>query len=211
MQVLGRVVGPVRPKGFGSTMPDYDKDALERWFEQAAEEEQRRKDASAKNRVRLGASLEQITHMEAAIWWPSRYVTGRTNFELETLNRWLWAKAGMGQFSVEGWVPITVLGNVHAVRRATAEKRVERAMLCIATGLIRDGVATGPAAPMLAPPNVSRGTPPSSPRSWRETHTPHELAEYQHLERAREEFPGDYNKQAARVAELARELEQESA
>lgn len=137
MTIVSRVVGRVGPREPGTSTPDhYIKTAIEIWIEQReAEEAQRKRDAGARNRVRPTATILQISRMEAAIQWQSRYLADTDKYEVRdfALQLRCWAYRWSFRRACEE----------DGIALSTANDRVDRAMLRIATGLMRDGVLTG--------------------------------------------------------------------
>jgi hypothetical protein len=223
MRTVGRVVGPVRPKGYGSAMPEYtqpeDKERFQIELSLIREGKVDRllADANARNRVKIQASVAEINRMEQALWWPSRYLTGTGHFHLETLNHWLACQYSPRQFAPKGKVTLRLPNGVtNKVERQTAEKRLERARYIIATGLIGDGVETGetsfPPFPPISPLTLapSPEPEPEHPLHWSEIV---EAARHPGFSEerslgwlARREFKGRPHEAAARYAWLSSEL-----
>jgi hypothetical protein len=231
MRTVGRVVGPVRPKGYGSAMPEYTQPEEKERFQielsliREGKVDRLLADANARNRVKIQVSLDEINRMEQALWWPSRYLTATGHFHLETLNHWLACQYSPRQFAPKGKVTLRLPNSVtNTVDRSTGEKRLERARYIIATGLIGDGVETGVVPAEPGPPPAPDTAPiemlaPAHPPHWDKiveaARTDPAFSEAQSLGwLARREFKGRPHEAAARYAwlsaELARELEGEA-
>jgi hypothetical protein len=149
VRVCGSTVPSVRPKGFGSSMPDYlspgeqEQFAIELSLIRQGLVDRLRADANARNRTVKTYSLVEVTRAHKAIWWPWTYLAGRDP-ERTALALWLACKAVPGTvFTAE------CKGRGLAVQ--TAWDRIERAGFIIATGLMRDRVPTGEASAVVAP------------------------------------------------------------
>ncbi len=121
-----RIAGRVGPSGIKNNMPAHLYD----WADQLAQVETEELGKGG-NRVRLGATSEQITRMEAAIRWPIVYLATEDDLRA-ALQLYLKCKAlrlRFGQACKErGWP------------RATAYRQRDRALVEIAIGLNRDAV-----------------------------------------------------------------------
>jgi hypothetical protein len=130
-----RTIGRVAPKAYGSGSPNYFHDAMDRWFQQMQEEEERRANAAERNRVRLGATAIEVANADNALLWPISYLRSDPN-ALVALNCFLFAKAKR----LRSW-------QRHAERRgltkSTAKRHKARAIARICGGLLRDGIPVG--------------------------------------------------------------------
>jgi hypothetical protein len=129
MRLVTASVGRVGPALEGRGSPEYVHDPLDIWFQQLAEDYERRK--GEKNRVRLRPGAGEVSLMEKAIGWPMTYLDAHDG-PRRVLKVWMLCKATRRPFSRAckkiGWA------------RATASRRRWHAALLIATGLIRDRV-----------------------------------------------------------------------
>lgn len=137
MRLVGLSVGRVGPAREGSGMPSYRHEALDIWFQQLAEDAERRR--GDRNRVRLRPGADEISMMEEAIGWQAKYLSEHAGVR-RVYKVWLFCKATRRRFSRVcakiGWA------------RSTANRRRWHGSLLIATGLMRDG------APLLLPPSA---------------------------------------------------------
>jgi hypothetical protein len=221
MRTVGRVVGPVRPKGYGSAMPEYTQPEEKERFQielsliREGKVDRLLADANVRNRVKIQASRAEINRMEQAIRWAPRYLAGTGSYQLETLNHWLACQYSPKKFAPKGEVTLHLPnGGLNVVKRQTAEERLERARYIIATGLIADGVETGAVATEPTPvPAITAPIEMLAP-----AHPPHWLAIVEAASKpgfseerslgwlARREFKGRPHEAAARYAWLSSEL-----
>jgi hypothetical protein len=125
-----RTTGRVPPRAYGSGSPNYLHDAMDRWFQQMQEEEERRADAAERNRVRLGATATQVANADEALLWPITYLITDPR-SLVALNIFLFAKAKR----LQSWQR---LAEWRGLTRATAKRHKARAIVTICGGLLRD-------------------------------------------------------------------------
>jgi hypothetical protein len=125
-------VGRVAPKAYGSGSPTYLHDAMDRWFQQMQEEEERRANAAERNRVRLGATATEVADADDALLWPISYL--RTDLKaLVALNCFLFAKAKR----LKSWQRYA---ERQGVPKATAKRHKARAIFTICLGLAQDRI-----------------------------------------------------------------------
>ena len=119
--------GRVAPRAYGSGSPNYLHDAMDRWFQQMQEEEERRANAAERNRVRLGATATEVANADMALLWPIKYL--RSDLKaLVTLNCFLFAKAKR----LKSWQRYA---ERQGIARASAKRHKARAIATICDGL----------------------------------------------------------------------------
>jgi hypothetical protein len=130
-----RTMGRVAPRAYGTGSPNYLHDAMDRWFQQMQEEEERRANAAERNRVRLGATAAEVANADYALLWPISYL--RSDLKaLVALNCFLFAKAKR----LKSWQRYA---ERQGVPRATAKRHKARAIVTICLGLAEDSIPVG--------------------------------------------------------------------
>lgn len=127
-RLIERAAGRVGPRGYGTSWPAILREAAD-WFDVEYDESGQAvgfKMVDRDQRPVLQPTARQITQAEEALGW-RRYVAG---VELEILNLWLYCQAKRRPWQSYA----ATLG----FSRATAKRRLARALWLIAVGLSRD-------------------------------------------------------------------------
>lgn len=128
-QVIEGSVGRVGPSRLMARWPE-----IRREFSDLVHggDEARARYSAGRNRTVTRYSAREIADAEAAILWPSRYLAAEADL-LTWLQLWLSADATGAKWGA-------YVEDVRRESRATANRRVARAIEIITTGLMRDGV-----------------------------------------------------------------------
>jgi hypothetical protein len=128
------------PKAFGNSWPAYEYEWSDLNSQEQADDDQKRRLAEARNRVRTRPSANDVTRMEAALGWAARYLTDIDREERRDGVHSLARVVGFVAMWRSAEREMEWIARKLRQHPATVRRRNRRGLDIIAAELVRDGV-----------------------------------------------------------------------